>query len=78
MFIQLLVVSTETHKGGLKVNEVRHQNNLSELDIHTVKLLETVRECTDEEEEEEEKISSSSWRMRLLGTRLTVPEVQVT
>ena len=63
------------------MNEVRHQNNLSTLDIHTVELVETVPEYTDEEdkeEEEEEKISSSSWRMRLLGTRLRVPEVQVT
>jgi len=63
------------------VNEVRHQNNLSTLDIHTVDLLEAVPQNTDEEEkeeEEEDKISSSSWRMRLLGTRLRVPEVQVT
>jgi phosphopantetheine adenylyltransferase/dephospho-CoA kinase len=80
MFVQLLVVSTETYRGGLKVNEVRHQNNLSTLDIHTVDLLEAIPQYTDEEEkeEEEEKISSSSWRMRLLGTRLRVPEVQVT
>jgi phosphopantetheine adenylyltransferase/dephospho-CoA kinase len=80
MFVQLLVVSTETYRGGLKVNEVRHQNNLSTLDIHTVDLLEAIPQHTDEEEEEdeEEKISSSSWRMRLLGTRLRVPEVQVT
>lgn len=76
MFIQLLVVSTETYKGGLKVNEVRHQNNLSTLDIHTVDLLEAIPEYTDEEEEE--KISSSNWRMRLLGMRLRVPEVLVT
>jgi len=80
MFVQLLVVSTETYRGGLKVNEVRHQNNLSTLDIHTVDLLGAIPQNTDEEEkeEEEDKISSSSWRMRLLGTRLRVPEVQVT
>jgi phosphopantetheine adenylyltransferase/dephospho-CoA kinase len=87
MFIQLLVVSIETYKGGLKVNEVRRQNNLSTLDIHTVGLLEAVPEHTHEtggggggregekEEEEEEKISSSSCRMKLLGMRLRVPEV---
>ena len=51
MFLPLLVVSTETYRGGLKVNEVRHQINLSTLDIHTVDLLETVPEYTDEEEE---------------------------
>jgi hypothetical protein len=46
-----------------------------------VDLLEAFPEGTDEEEkeeEEEEKISSSNWRMRLLGTRLRMPEVQVT
>jgi phosphopantetheine adenylyltransferase/dephospho-CoA kinase len=73
---ELLVVSTETYKGGLKVNEVRLQNNLSTLDIHKVELLEAVPEYTDEEEKEEEKISSSNGRMRLLGTRLTVPEAR--
>jgi len=81
MFVQLLVVSTETYRGGLKVNEVRHQNNLSTLDIHTVDLLEAILEDTveeEKEEEEEDKISSSNRRMRLLGTRLRVPEVQVT
>ena len=61
------------------MNELRHQNNLSTLVIHTVDLLEAIPEYADEEgkeeEEEEEKISSSSWRMRLLGTRLRVPEV---
>lgn len=71
---QLLVVSTETYKGGLKVNEVRLQNNLSTLDIHTVDLLEALPELADEEEER--KISSSSCRMRLLGTRLRVPEAR--
>ena len=61
------------------MNEVRHQNNLSTLDIHTVDLLEAIPEYTDEEEEEEEKkISSSNWRMRLLGMRLRMPEVLVT
>jgi len=55
MFLRLLVVSTETYRGGLKVNEVRHQINLSTLDIHTVDLLEAVPEYTDEEEEEEKE-----------------------
>jgi hypothetical protein len=43
-----------------------------------VDLLEAIPEETDEEEREEEKISSSNWRMRLLGTRLSVSEVKVT
>jgi phosphopantetheine adenylyltransferase/dephospho-CoA kinase len=75
MFIQMIVVSTETYKGGLKVNELRSQNNLSILDIHTVDILEAVPEHTGDEEEE--KISSSNSRMRLLGTRLKEPEVIV-
>jgi phosphopantetheine adenylyltransferase/dephospho-CoA kinase len=75
MFIQLIVVSTETYKGGLKVNELRRENNLPALDIHTVDLLEAIPEHIGDEEEE--KISSSNRRMRLLGTRLRVPEVVV-
>jgi phosphopantetheine adenylyltransferase/dephospho-CoA kinase len=75
MFLQLIVVSTETYKGGLKVNELRHKNNLPPLDIHTVDLLKALPEHVDDEEEE--KISSSNRRMRLLGTRLRVPEVLV-
>lgn len=72
--MQLIVVSTETYKGGLKVNELRHENNLPALDIHTVDLLEAIPEHIGDEEEE--KISSSNRRMRLLGTRLRVPEAR--
>ncbi|KDR23193.1 bifunctional coenzyme A synthase [Zootermopsis nevadensis] len=71
---QMIVVSTETYKGGLKVNECRCQNNLPILDIHTVDILEAVSERTCDEEED--KISSSNNRMRLLGTRLRVPEAR--
>ena len=75
--MQLLVVSTETYKGGLKVTEVHHQNKLSTLDIHTIDLLEAIPDYTHGEEEGK-KISSSNWRMRLLGMRLRMPEVLVT
>ncbi|PSN44399.1 Bifunctional coenzyme A synthase [Blattella germanica] len=71
---QLIVVSAETYKGGLKVNEIRQKNNLSSLEIHAVDLLSAIPEQIGEEEEEE-KISSSNRRMRLLGTRLKNPEV---
>lgn len=57
------------------MNELRRENNLPALDIHTVDLLEAIPEHLDDEEEE--KISSSNRRMRLLGTRLRVPEVVV-
>jgi phosphopantetheine adenylyltransferase/dephospho-CoA kinase len=75
VFVQLIVVSAETYKGGLKVNELRQKNNLPPLAIHTVDLLEALPEHVGDGEEE--KISSSNCRMRLLGTRLRVPEVLV-
>ncbi|XP_069683346.1 bifunctional coenzyme A synthase isoform X1 [Periplaneta americana] len=73
--LQLIVVSAETLRGGLKVNEVRQHNQLSTLDIHSVDLLEALPE-QKQDEEEEDKISSSNRRMRLLGTRLRVPEAR--
>nr|CAD7610799.1 unnamed protein product [Timema genevievae] len=64
--MEMIVVSTETYKGGLKVNQLRKERNLSILDIHLVELLES----ESVGEEEEKKISSSNKRLRLLGTRL--------
>nr|CAD7411756.1 unnamed protein product [Timema cristinae] len=69
--MEMIVVSTETHKGGLKVNQLRKERNLSILDIHLVELLES----ESLGEEEEKKISSSNKRLRLLGTRLKPPQV---
>lgn len=64
--LNLLVVSEETVRGGEKVNQLRKERNLSQLDIHVVKLM------SDEQSDENEdpKISSSNERIRLLGTRL--------
>ena len=70
------MVSVETFKGGLKVNEVRQRNGLSPLKIHAVDLLPAIAEEIDDEEEED-KISSSNCRMRLLGTRLKKPQVGI-
>ncbi|XP_046994570.1 bifunctional coenzyme A synthase isoform X2 [Schistocerca americana] len=70
--LQMIVVSAETYKGGLKVNDLRRENGLSQLDIHTVELLEPL--CGVSHPEEELKISSSNERMRLLGTQLKLPE----
>lgn len=64
--MDMLVVSRETLRGGHKVNEVRQSRNLSKLYIHPVDLLEEPN-CGPEEEK---KISSSTARMRLLGTLL--------
>ncbi|XP_011864166.1 PREDICTED: bifunctional coenzyme A synthase [Vollenhovia emeryi] len=67
--LEMLVVSEETKRGGEKVNELRLQKNLSELDVHTVEL--AIDEAHNEYEEA--KISSSNHRIRLLGTRLRAP-----
>uniref|UniRef100_A0A182Q6C1 Bifunctional coenzyme A synthase n=1 Tax=Anopheles farauti TaxID=69004 RepID=A0A182Q6C1_9DIPT len=64
--MDLIVVSTETVRGGAKVNELRQQNGLNQLQVYTIELL-------DDEgtvEDKEDKISSSNQRMDLLGTRL--------
>nr|CAD7266187.1 unnamed protein product [Timema shepardi] len=69
--MEMIVVSTETLKGGLRVNQLRQERNLSTLDIHSVELLES----ESLGEEEERKISSSNKRLRLLGTRLKPPQL---
>ncbi|CAG0886200.1 unnamed protein product [Darwinula stevensoni] len=62
-----LVVSEETLRGGEKLNVMRREAGLSEMALHVVTL---VPETQQQSAEEEEKISSSSIRMRLLGTPL--------
>lgn len=64
--MDLIVVSTETSRGGAKVNELRAKNGLKQLQVHTIELLDD--ELTDDDKED--KISSSNQRMDLLGTRL--------
>lgn len=67
--MQAIVVSAETYKGGLKVNELRVQNKLNELNIHCIKLVELESDCTDKEY----KVSSSNQRMDLLGGQIREP-----
>ncbi|KAF5282893.1 hypothetical protein FQR65_LT14170 [Abscondita terminalis] len=64
--MELLVVSAETSKGGQRVNEIRQSKNLPTLDILEVELIEEPYPNLMEER----KISSSTTRMRLLGTLL--------
>ncbi|XP_052895134.1 bifunctional coenzyme A synthase [Anopheles moucheti] len=64
--LDLIVVSTETARGGAKVNELRETNGLNQLEVYTIELLDD--ESTIEDKED--KISSSNQRMDLLGTRL--------
>ncbi|OWR51712.1 bifunctional coenzyme A synthase like protein [Danaus plexippus plexippus] len=67
---QLLVVSEETSRGAIKVNEKRKENGLNPLDVYTIGLAE---DTNQQSYEEEAKLSSSNQRMRLLGTILREP-----
>ncbi|XP_015364450.1 PREDICTED: bifunctional coenzyme A synthase-like [Diuraphis noxia] len=71
---QMIILSEETVKGGELINEKRVQAGLRPLDILPVPLLEEDKSTSDCCEEEEEKISSSNYRMRLLGTLLKPPQ----
>ncbi|XP_065165030.1 bifunctional coenzyme A synthase [Atheta coriaria] len=62
----LLVVSAETLKGGDMVNEIRRQNGLPSVDILSVELIDEPSPRPNEET----KISSSTGRLRLLGSLL--------
>ena len=65
--LQCIVGSEETERGCISINEKRVEAGLRELDIHLIHLVqEDHKQC----EVEEDKISSSSSRIRLLGTRL--------
>lgn len=68
---EMIVVSEETKKGGLKINEVRAEKSLKPLVVHSVDLLVTQNK---QEQEEEDKVSSGNLRLRVLGTRLIKPE----
>jgi len=71
----MIILSEETMKGGELINEKRIQIGLRPLDIIPVPLLEEDKSTSDCCEEEEQKISSSNYRMRLLGTLLKPPQV---
>ncbi|XP_054285722.1 bifunctional coenzyme A synthase [Macrosteles quadrilineatus] len=68
---QMIVVSSETTRGGSAVNQVREANGLNTLCIHEVGLL---VDPNKEDEVEEDKISSSNLRLRCLGTLLRPPQ----
>ena len=61
------MASQETEKGFVKINEKRQAAGLSQLDIE---LIDIAEDPDRQLSIEEEKISSSSGRIRLLGTRL--------
>lgn len=63
-------MSSETLRGGEKVNEIRLQKHLKPLQVHCIDII----EFDTEEEGKEKKVSSSNQRLDLLGTRLQAPE----
>lgn len=68
--LQLLVVSEETQKGGMKINQLRQEKGLSKLDIYSISVIDDNHAGAGEEN----KISSSSFRKRLLGSHIKPPK----
>jgi phosphopantetheine adenylyltransferase/dephospho-CoA kinase len=66
--LDCIVVSDETVKGGLAVNQKRKERGLNELDIQKIELVEGSNEIL-----KEVKLSSSSQRYQLLGSLLKPP-----
>lgn len=69
--MDMIVVSEETKRGGEKVNELRKQNGLNELDVYCIELV----EIESGNANKELKVSSSNQRMDLLGSKLKQPQV---
>ncbi|XP_022120623.2 bifunctional coenzyme A synthase isoform X1 [Pieris rapae] len=67
---EMIVLSEETYRGGVKINEKRKENGLKELDMHVIELAHDDQHSS----EEDSKLSSSNQRMRLLGTMLKPPK----
>lgn len=67
--LDLIIVSSETMKGGEKVNEIRRGNNMKELEIYSIPLVE-IKEVI---KEKEKKVSSSNQRMDILGSQFKEP-----
>lgn len=71
----MIILSEETVKGGKLINDKRISSGLQSLKILPVPLLEEDKSTIDCCEDEEQKISSSNYRMRLLGTLLKPSQV---
>ena len=69
--MEMIIVSQETLKGGNYVNTKRAERGLSVLDVEVVDLVE---ECKPLSSVEETKVSSSTIRLRQLGTLLRPPK----
>lgn len=76
-FLEMIVVSAETMRGALRINEERERNNLNPLHIHCIDLVKHLDNTNDSNQilpKDLSKISSSNTRLELLGTRLRRPE----
>lgn len=71
----MIILSEETMKGGELINDKRISAGLKPLDTLLVPLLKEDISLIDFCDEEEKKISSSNYRMRLLGTYIKPPKV---
>ncbi|RWS29212.1 bifunctional coenzyme A synthase-like protein [Leptotrombidium deliense] len=71
--LDCLIVSEETVPGGKKINEIRQNKNMSSVHLFIVNL---VKDKHHQSSLEEDKISSSSLRLRKLGTLLRKPEIR--
>lgn len=69
--LQSIIVSEETLRGGTKINEIRSEKGMTQLKVEVIKVL---GDDHKESEAEEEKVSSSSQRMRKLGTLIKPPD----
>ena len=67
--LDLIVVSSETMRGGEKVNEIRRGKNFRELEIYSIPLVEIKQVL----KEKEKKVSSSNQRMDILGSQFKEP-----
>lgn len=67
--LDLIVVSSETIKGGQMVNNIRREKNFRDLDIYSIPLVEIKQVL----EEKEKKVSSSNQRMDILGSQFKEP-----
>ena len=68
--LEAIVVSDETIAGGHKINDIRREKGMKELEVISISL---IPDNDKETSFEEDKVSSSSLRIRKLGTLLKEP-----
>ncbi|CAH0691943.1 unnamed protein product [Spodoptera exigua] len=69
---QLIVVSDETIRGAVKINEKREEKGIPPMDVHVISIIEDSQ--ADTSTAEEGKVSSSNQRIRMLGKTIRRPQ----